>query len=685
MKLCASHTRNLLAECDKFLPSGNNVREKINKSVNSLGPFGLVIREFMKVEPMKPTNSITIFNEFVKRNEFTSHAIEKIRNSDILFDYDGTVDTKEKIWLIQQLAKCGIVVKILTANNVWRIIANVFGYSGQEFPAEIEIISIADHYPELLTSAYHPPAAAVIKALLTPNNPSIKLFDDSELVQKMFKHVTSEQCIDANKLNYGLFAVKVAIAVLEKLRNNPEPNKSKKILGVMKFLHIVTMEWYAWDMRGQFDVKTLISDPSLQSYFEQLTENIVPGKISYAVVSGHPGSGKSTLINAYLHMKGSPNICVYAKDTVHMEKVNEQYSYNFKGINAAISNSLAVLIKNILGDGIIVDSDANLVILDGATFDGFGSISPTKHLMLESRVYSKDEFIRIICKSERRNVLNMCQNIKIEEYGGRTLFDYAKSLQGQNNYRDLLIALVENKHNGFPVELVWSALNIDIEAILSAIKTTPSIPTVLKDEVISSIIKKGELHAYTQFRNDSGRPVILIALFLLGIFEGSTLIVTKLVELTKNDVRGALYLKVKLEPNKKFNFYEQLFNESHCTIDVLFFGGAGLLHKIKDNKSIVTNLYHFESIVLKPRLVFMFKGDNIEINTIIGSVQAKGPSGSAKGPSGSAKGRLSDEEKEAAKTATATAEGGGSLFKLKYLKYKSKYLELKKSLEFSLP
>ena len=717
MKLCALHTRTLLAEYDKFLPPGNNVREKINKSVRSLGPFGLVILEFMKDEPMKPMepkNSITIFNELVERNEFTSQAIEKIRDSDILFDYDGTVDTKEKIWLIQQLAQCGIIVKILTANNDLKIRANVLGYSGHPFPVEIEIISIADHYPELLTSAYHPPAAAVIKALLTPTNPSIKLFDDSELVQKMFKHVRSDQCIDANKLNYGLFAVKVAIAVLEKLRNNPrpEPNKSKKILGVMKFLHTVTMEWYGWDMSRQLDVETLISDPLLQPYFTQLTENREDGKISYVVVSGHPGSGKSTLINAYLQKmrspnpNPSPNICVYAKDIVHMEKINEQHSYNFKGINARTSNDLALLIKSIL-DINIAHSNANLVILDGATFDGFGSIPSIKHLKLESRVYSRDDFINMICKSERRSVLNMCQNIKIEEYGGITLVDYARSLQDPNKYKDLLIALVENKHENSPIELVWSALNIDMGAILQAIETiNPPILEPLKGKVISSITKKGELHAYTQFRNDSGRPVILIALFLLGIFEDSKLIVTELVELTKNDVRGALYLKVKLEPNAKFNFYEQLFNESHCTIDVLFFGGAGLLHKIKDNKSIVTKSYQFaEPVALEPQLVFMFKGDKIKINTIIGSVQAKGsvhakgPSGSEKGPSGLPKGRPSDrpsdeviakskEEKKAATTATAAtatvAEGGGSLFKLKYLKYKSKYLELKKSLEFSL-
>jgi hypothetical protein len=615
MKLCALHTLNLLDNCDKFLPSGNNVRKKISNSLDSLGPFGFVIKAFME-DKNKDKVSITIFDELVKENKFTKEAKIKINESDILFDYDGTVDTKEKIYLIQKLAQCGIVVKILTANNDWRIRANVYGYCRHQFPAEIEIISIADNYSDLLTSAYHPPAAAVIKALLTRTNPSIKLFDDSELVQKMFKYVKSEQCIDANKLNYGLFAVKVATAVLEKL-NNDKSNNPEKILGVMNFLHIVTMEWYAWDMSGQ-----LVKDvSSLQTYFTRLDTNIVKNEISYAVVSGHPGSGKSTLINAYLqHNKFNPNIYVYAKDIVHMGKIMgkingintfcDTYSYNFKGINAGTSNNLAILIKNIL-DKNIPHSNANLVILDGATFEGFSGIPPTKDLKLESRVYTKVEFINMICKSERRNVLNMCQNIKIEEYGRITLVDYARSLQESNKYSELLIALVDNKHENSPIELVWSALNIDMGAIIDAIRSAPESALVitqeLKGKVIDSIIKKGELHAYTQFRNDSGRPVILIALFLLDIFEGSKLIVTELVELTKNGVRGALYLKVKLEPNGTFDFYEPLYKESHCTIDVSFFGGAGLLHTIKHNKSITIKSYKFPTpIALKPEIVFMF-------------------------------------------------------------------------------
>ena len=261
----------------------------------------------------------------------------------------------------------------------------------------------------------------------------------------------------------------------------------EKIIGAINVLNLITLEWYEYDLTDPSN--TVFSD---NKHFEDILSRIGGNKISYCSITGHAGSGKSTLIRAYLdRMKETYNMYVYAKDIAHMHK-SGGYSYAYHYINAAIANKLAKLITTILNKKHKHKDSKTLVILDGVSFDGMVDVPNVK---LEPRIYTKKQFIKLICNSERRSILEIYKNIKIDQIGDSnkniSLLEYVNTFDETYIYRKLLNALIDNKVDKYPIEIQWSGIKINKQNILDAVKTNSSrIPPDIQTYINDSIGKK---------------------------------------------------------------------------------------------------------------------------------------------------------------------------------------------------
>ena len=101
-------------------------------------------------------------------------------------------------------------------------------------------------------------------------------------------------------------------------------------------------------------------------------------------------------------------------------------------------------------------------------------------------------------------------------------------------------------------------------------------------------------------------------------------------------------------------------HEGHCSLDVKFVGGPGVLHSIMNtiDPLISTIKYKFDTPIKITNLEisFIFRGNGVKINTIIGDIK-----------------KTDKECKKGVQIDDAVA-------KQKYLKYKLKYMQLKQSL-----
>jgi ABC-type multidrug transport system fused ATPase/permease subunit len=391
MKDCGKHIINLMNECNNLLPEGNGIKGKIMKSLEALGPFGIVIDQFRRGSDK---SSLDIFNDLININSSTKSFISKIAEADILFDYDGTVDSCEKIGFLEHVASYDINVKILTARDSKSLKEDVNEYYGK-FPSNVEILSIADDYKDIMRPSYASPIAAVVKSLLVATNNNIVLFDDSKLVESMFKCKNiKNQLINADRLTYGKFVCEIILCILKKLqkdidsRSDLHEEKLNKQIEILKILNDLTIEWYSFDLK----TPEILNRDQYDKIFSDITLQKFDGGISFCAVTGHAGTGKSTLINEYLKIEDFQKL-VYAKDIAHLTKkstfnkssriIENEYLYSFDYKNAKLSNDIAVFIKQHFNN--IAYTSQFLIILDGASFDNFGDVIEDKILKIQSQ------------------------------------------------------------------------------------------------------------------------------------------------------------------------------------------------------------------------------------------------------------------------------------------------------------
>jgi hypothetical protein len=643
---CRNHMNNLVNHAERILP-GTDIVHTLDSLMNQMGLFGLVIMGLLKVADPTVSDVKTICKKLASGTDNTFENIQlRLASADILFDYDGTVDSKEKIELLGLLSR-EINVCILSARGENSIKSDVMSRLEVGFPANIQIVSISDHFNQLMKGPYFSPVAAIFKSLLIsdiPSEKSIKLFDDSRLVASMFKSESiSDYLIDADKMTTGLFTVKVAITLLEKLSNDHtkqinQLNYTRKIKTVLELVTLVTNMWYNWDISpfkpstspidlNDSDTLTTSAILPLQNSDTEANKTIikswsVENKIMVGLVTGAAGSGKSTLVRDFFITNDfsttNTNCYVFAKDIAHFNYNNGVGSYSFNYINAQAAQDLARELAKLSNKS----SDTTiLVILDGVSFDKMGA-TPPPTILLQSITYELDEYLKMINRSERRLLSDVYSQIilKLEgEQTGKTLEARAnESTDHETNISNAakIIKLITNKQcqNN---ELMWTGLAIDKEPVLDELEkldwneikanTPPGHESINKNTIMNAIRKKPELHTFTHYRNDYGFPSVLVALFMLKYFDNVELVIDKLVCLYKNNKIGAVYLNVTLKSKKTFEFSKYLSLSGHITLAVNFLN-AGTLHLVTGKPNITpVSISLKNEIVIKPELTWLFK------------------------------------------------------------------------------
>jgi hypothetical protein len=765
------------------------VRRKITHSLTNLGIYGEIIKTYNNADKTSPIDKF--INELQKISKYAV-IIEIIKNADIIFDYDGTIDKEEKLRIVNELAN-NLTICILTGRDKASLISDC-QQKNQPLHKNITILSVSDIFNDtyifptaLFKSMYLQTTVAIIKACLVKESTNT-LLDDSKLVKSMFDflQLTKQHFINADNLEYGEFVCNVAIAYLNKIfyvkpkvqlddkaafklkaqskvqlgnkaavksKVQPEvqpevqsevqsevqpevqsevqsevqpevqpgvqpevqpevqpgvqpevqpgvqpevqlevqpvvqPEVEVKINHILTLLTNVTNKWYEYDLTKGIAVDLSIG--KFKVYCDKLDELLTKQTTNYKVVPfhGHAGSGKSTFINAlYSSSKEKPYL--FAKDIVHLVGNDSKLVYKFNGKKAGLANDLALyLIK--LTTLKLSDHTSYSIILDGATFTKgtFYSAQEIEKFMednsikLEGRKYPILEYVDLLCKG-RRDVESVFENVPIIEYNEKPLFEYLELNKPDGTLGQLSDYIKMNKQS-----IIWSAFNINKLAF-------DSVQLNTKDEKILADMKKlikdkEELHAYTHF--GSPNCYILIGLFLLNQFSDCTIYITKLVHIFKggNLVAVLLIAEIMKKDGTKDFQDKSLNSPNHITLYNILPEGPGIFHTIPyTDKQFKHTEYKFGTpIQFKPEIAFQIV--RAKINQIPDSKSEKKsaikPEESSKDKSTSAKKKQKvisgpEVKPEVKPHECASASCEECAKRKKYIKYKLKYITLKKNL-----
>ena len=398
LKSCALHLYNMIQFSQSWF--GHDIEEKIQKSLTSLGLFGEVMRSHMDMfgqidirqnilnksnndEHIKKCRESydvmgDIVNKIVIHVNGYARTLDKLNTSDIVFDYDGTIDNLEVFEIVEQLVLNNLDITVFTGRDSISLRDHLINalslrdgdnnvYTVDTFLSKSTLFSIADLFidnHQLFPSMYKPQLVAVIKSIIFPKNDYLKLVDDSTSVNSMFKYrdthdklynsvrvvpdidmlrksskkITKQPAAstttnvgdideDDSKISsvvipitnttcYGSLVCQICISLLKKLLNDSDIDSAAiKIKGLLNFMNNVTKEWFKFDLGNENVSISRITDTNKSKLDKFFGDGT---SFNVGLVYGFPGSGKSTMINSYTLLRD--NVYVFAKDIGHMCK-----------------------------------------------------------------------------------------------------------------------------------------------------------------------------------------------------------------------------------------------------------------------------------------------------------------------------------------------------------------------------